>query len=392
MTSPTQKKIKILHVVGQMGNRGGLESWIMQLLRHIDRDRFQIDLMVHVTDAFPFFEAELDSLDIKIVRCLYPQRPWIFSGNFKKILQKHGPYDIIHSHLHQFSGYILRLAHHQKICYRIVQTHSDTSPIDQQAPWYRQIYFGLMRYWLNRYTTVGIGVSRKALNALLGNDIWQSDPRWQVLYCGIDLDLFRQPLDRLSVRSEFDIPAEAFVIGHVGRFVPLKNHELMLNTLIKVLEKAPNTYMLFVGDGPLKQSIESKALDMGIASKVIFAGSQSQVPRIMQGAMDVLMLPSSFEGLPLVGLEAQAAGLPVILSDVVTEEVDEIKTLIQRINLSEPISVWVDAILNSRHIKQKHTQTACLKILENSPFNITQNVKSLQALYLKCMAIPDQKI
>jgi glycosyltransferase involved in cell wall biosynthesis len=389
MTIPTQQKIKVLHVVGQMGNRGGLESWIMQLSRHIDRDRFQIDLMVHVTDSFPFFELELDNLGIKIVRCLYPQNPWLFSANFKKALQDHGPYDIIHSHLHQFSGYILRLAHQQKICHRIVQTHSDTSPLDQQAPWYRQIYLGLMRYWLNRYTTIGIGVSRKALKALLGNDRWQSDPRWQVLYCGIDLDLFRQPLDPL-VRSEFGIPADAFVIGHVGRFVPLKNHELMLNILIKVLEKAPNTYMLFVGDGPLKQAIAIKAQDMGITAKVIFAGSQDRVARIMRGAMDILILPSSFEGLPLVGLEAQAAGLPVILSDVVTKEVDEIKTLIQRINLSEPIAVWVDAVLNSRYIKQKHTQTACLEILENSPFNITQNVKSLQALYLKCMAVADQ--
>lgn len=389
MTIPNQKtkpKIKVLHIVGQMGNRGGLESWIMQMLRHIDRDRFQIDLMVHVTDDFPFFDAELNQLGVKIVRCLYPQRPWLFATNFKQALQEHGSYDIVHSHLHQFSGYLLRLAHQQKIYHRIVQTHSDTSPLDRQAPWYRQIYFGLMRYWLNRYTTLGIGVSRKALNALLGNQNWQSDPRWQVLYCGIDLELFRQPLDSPSVRSEFGIPSDAFVIGHVGRFVPLKNHELMLKILAKVLEKESNTYLLLVGDGPLRQAIATKALEMGIASRVIFAGSQNQVPKIMRGAMDVLMLPSSFEGLPLVGLEAQAAGLPVILSDIVTEEVDEIKTLIQRINLSEPIALWVDAVLNSRQIKQQHPQANCLKVLEKSPFNIIQNVKSLQDLYLKMIA------
>lgn len=384
-----KQKIKVLHVVGQMGNRGGLESWIMQMLRHIDRDRFQIDLMVHVTDDFPFFDEELDRLGVKIVRCLYPQKPWLFAPNFKRSLQEYGSYDIIHSHLHQFSGYLLRLAHQQKIRHRIVQTHSDTSPLDRQAPWHRQIYFGLMRYWLNRYTTLGIGVSRKALNALLGNENWQCDPRWQILYCGIDLELFRQPIDRLSVRTEFGIPIDAFVIGHVGRFVPLKNHELMLKILTKILEKEPNTYLLFVGDGILREAIATKALEMGIASNVIFAGSQDQVPRIMQGAMDVLMLPSSFEGLPLVGLEAQAAGLPVILSDVVTEEVDEIKTLIQRINLSEPIAIWVDAVLNSRQIKQQHTQADCLAILEKSPFNIIQNVKYLQDLYLKLMAIAE---
>jgi len=389
LNQKTTQKIKVLHVVGQMGNRGGLESWVMQMLRHIDRDRFQIDLMVHVTDDFPFFDAELDSLGVKIVRCLYPQKPWLFAPNFKKALQEYGSYDIIHSHLHQFSGYLLRLAHQQKIRHRIVQTHSDTSPLDRQAPWHRQIYFGLMRYWLNQYTTLGIGVSRKALNALLGSENWQSDPRWQVLYCGIDLELFCQPIDRLSVRTEFGIPTDAFVIGHVGRFVPLKNHELMLKILVKVLEKEPNTYLLFVGDGLLRQAIATKAIEMGIDTKVIFAGSQDQVPRIMRGAMDVLMLPSSFEGLPLVGLEAQAAGLPVILSDVVTEEVDEIKTLIQRINLSEPINIWVDAVLNSRQIKQQHTQADCLAIIEKSPFNIIQNVKSLQDLYLKMMAIAE---
>ena len=139
-----KQKIKVLHVVGQMGNRGGLESWIMQMLRHIDRDRFQIDLMVHVTDDFPFFDAELDRLGVKIVRCLYPQKPWLFAPNFKKALQEHGSYDIIHSHLHQFSGYLLRLAHQLKILHRFVQSHSDTSPLVLQSLCHRYIYFGLM--------------------------------------------------------------------------------------------------------------------------------------------------------------------------------------------------------------------------------------------------------
>ncbi|MEG3971429.1 glycosyltransferase [Microcoleus sp. T2B6] len=370
--------IRILHVVGGM-SQGGIETWLMHVLRHIDRDRFQMDFLVHTTEPCAY-DDEVLALGSRIIRCPHIHQPWIYSPQFKQILRDYGPYNIVHSHVHYFSGYVLRLAKQAGVAIRIAHSHNDTSSAEAKAKWSRQWYLSLTRRWISKYATLGLGCSQKAAVDLFG-PAWKSDPRWQILYYGIDLTPFGEQLDPVSVRGELGIPDDAFVVGHVGRFEEQKNHLFLLEIAAEIAKREPKIYLLLIGSGSLLPHIEQKAIEMGLTDHIIFAGNRRDVPRLMLGVMNVFMLPSLHEGLPVVGIEAQATGLPFILSDVITEEVDIVKPLVQRISLSQPASVWADAVLAARNAASLLTRAESRAILESSPFNIAFSVKSLTKTY-----------
>lgn len=379
-----KRGIRILHVVGGM-NRGGLETWLMHILRHIDRSRFQMDFLVHVTEPCPYDE-EVRALGSRIIPCLDPLKPGLYAGNFKRILREYGPYDVVHSHVHHFSGYVLRLAKQAGVPVRIAHSHNDTSVTEAKVGWKRRLYLASTEWWIDRYATIGLGCSSKAAASLFGSS-YDRDPRWQILYYGIDLKAFSQSVDPVAVRTELGIPADAFVVGHVGRFHQQKNHEFLLEIAALVAQREPHMRLLLVGDGSLRPDIEQKAIQMGLADKVIFAGVRPDIPRLMLGAMDVFLLPSLHEGLPLVLLEAQSIGLPCIFSDNITEEVDFLKPLMRRISLSQSPSVWAEAVLAAKGDKSVITQTDALALLEKSNFNIQMSVNELTKVYLANFAL-----
>ena len=378
MKSTEQNLRRILHVVGGM-NRGGIETWLMHLLRHIDRDHFQMDFLVHTEQPCPY-DDEARDLGSKIIPCLDPSKPWLYARNFKQILGEYGPYDIVHSHVHHFSGYVLYLAKQAGVAVRIAHSHNDKSALESKSGLYRRLYLALTKWWIARYATVGLGCSRKASANLFGSD-WESDPRWQVFYCSIDLKDFNHLVDSATVRAKFGIPRDAFVIGHVGRFEKQKNHTFLVEIAAEVAKQEPKMRLLLVGDGPLRSQIEQRVNQMGLADLVIFAGVQPNVPQLMLGGMDAFLLPSLHEGLPVVGIEAQAAGLPFILSDVITEEVDQVKPLIKRLSLSQCASEWAKAVLESPSLKSLYPQAESLTSMENSPFNIAYSVQDLTKIY-----------
>lgn len=367
---------RILHVVGGM-NRGGIETWLMHILRHIDRDRFRIDFLVHTMQPCAY-DDEIRALGSQIIPCLYPPRPWIYASNFKQILRKYGPYDIVHSHVHHYSGYVLRLAHQAGVPTRIAHSHNDTSSLQVKAGLYRQLYFALTKRWIARYATVGLGCSRNAVAALFG-PVWETEPRCQILYYGIDLTPFRDRIDSMS-RAKLGIPKNALVIGHVGRFVEQKNHTFLLEIAASVRSREPQMRLLLVGDGSLRPDISRQVAQMGLTDCVIFAGSRPDVPQLMLGAMDMFLFPSLYEGLGLVLIEAQAAGLPCIFSDVVPQEADVVKPLRQRLSLSQPASEWAEVLLTQRHAVAI-SQSDALSLVETGPFNIEMSVKQLENIY-----------
>ncbi|PSB08400.1 glycosyltransferase [filamentous cyanobacterium Phorm 46] len=378
MKNTQQNLRRILHVVGGM-NRGGIETWLMHVLRHIDRDRFQMDFLVHTTEPCPY-DDEARSLGSKIIPCLDRSKPWLYARNFKRILREYGPYDIVHSHVHHFSGYVIWLAKQAGVAVRIAHSHNDTSSAESKAGLYRRLYLTLMEWWIARYATLGFGCSCKAA-ADLFQSFWEKDRRWQILYYGIDLTPFREPVDAIAIRAELGIPPDAFVIGHVGRFAAQKNHLFLLEIAAEVAKREPKMRMLLLGEGSLRPEIEQKVSELELGDHIIFAGNRSDVPRLMLGAMDAFILPSLHEGLPVVGIEAQAADLPFILSDMITYEVDIVKPLVQRISLLQPASVWADAVLSSRNAASNIVQADSLAILENSPFNITFSVHKITKIY-----------
>jgi glycosyltransferase involved in cell wall biosynthesis len=368
--------IRVLHVVGGM-NRGGVETWLMHVLRKIDRQQFQMDFLVHTREPCAY-DDEIRALGSKIIPCLSPKKPWFYALNIRRILKEQGPFDVVHSHVHHFSGFVLWLASLSKVPIRIAHSHNDTRRMDHGETALRKGYLLLTKRLIKKYATIGLACSREAAVALYGVD-WENDPRLRVLYYGIDLEPFRQPVDRVKVRRELNIPFDALVIGHVGRFNEQKNHNFLIEITAEIAKIEPNVRLLLIGDGPLRTFIENKVKALGLIDNVIFAGIRSDIPRLMKGAMDVFLLPSLFEGLPIVGIEAQASGLPLVISDSITKETGIIRELIVWKSLSTSAADWADIICQVKE-NQRDSKTALVS-LDNTLFNIEQSMRRLEELY-----------
>lgn len=376
------RRLRILHIVGGMG-RGGLETWLMHVLRHIDRGRFEMDFMVHTADACAYDE-EIRALGGRVLPCLQCSRPWIYAKHFRRLLAEFGPYDIVHSHVAHFSGYTLRLAQRAGVPVRIAHSHNDTKLSDRSPNPFRRIYLVTTKRWIRCHATLGLAVSAKAAEALFG-PAWQSGSLCRLLSYGIDLDPFRAGRNP-SLRATLPLPTDAFVIGHVGRFVDQKNHRFLLEVTRAVVDANPNTCLLLIGDGPLRRAIERRAAELSLTKHVVFAGLRSDVPRLLLGMVDVFVMPSLYEGLGLVCIEAQAAGLPCVIADTVPGEADAVPRLVTRLSVSESASTWAEAVLAKRGEAPPVTQGEALAILEASPFNIRKATGELARVYENAVA------
>jgi glycosyltransferase involved in cell wall biosynthesis len=371
--------VRILQIMGGM-HRGGVETCLMHFLRKIDRKRFQIQILVHEPQKCEY-DDEIYSLGIPIIPCPSYKNPFLYARNFISILVKYGPYDIIHSHVHFYSGFIFLLARMAGVKNLIVHSHNDTRILDFQAKGLRKLYLKSSRKLLEKFATVGLACSKPAAKALYGED-WEKDPRWRLLYCTIDLNPFEKFVKNPSRRTLLNIPSDAFVVGHVGRFTKLKNHRFMLQIFAEIVKKQPSAVLLLVGGGSLMSETRQRVKEMRLQEKVIFAGSRNDVPDILLNCIDVFLFPSlNYEGLPLALLEVQAAGLPCVISDGITEELDIVKPLIQRLPLEASVSTWAEAVLKNYKEPRSITQEEALALIKNSYFNIDNNILNLESLY-----------
>jgi len=367
--------IKVLQFVGCM-DYGGIETWLMHVWRHIDRTKFQFDFCY--TKPQPgAYAPEIQALGGRMVACRLNQRnPFGFARRFRALLRE-GQYSVVHSHVHHFSGFVIRLAHRAGVPMRIAHSHNTSDGKASTPP--RLLYRALMSHWIRKYATYGLAASAPAAAALFGPD-WQSDPRFRVLYCGIDLEPFRQEVSREAVRQELGIPKDAPVVGHVGRFTPQKNHAFLLQIAAEVVKMRPDVRFLLVGDGPLRPQIEARARELGIAGNAIFTGVRSDVPRLMLGAMDAFIFPSLWEGLGLVVVEAQAAGLPCIVSEWVPAEATVLPEGVERVPLSGGQGQWVLALVQALEHRELD-RGASTDLVAASAFSIVRSAHALEELY-----------
>jgi glycosyltransferase involved in cell wall biosynthesis len=380
VTSTSKSATRVLQVIRSGLAWGGAEVWLMNVLRNIDRERFQIDFAVGPQGVRRTRADEAYALKARIFQCPNNRRPIAFARGFQQILHQHGPYDIVHSHDGFYTGYILRLARQSGVPVRIAHDHNDLSVIKERATTLQRIYIKAMSSLIVQNANLILAVSRKVAD-YWSEAPWELSPQRRILYCGIDLEPFRATLDRAGVRAELGIPAEAFVVGHVGNFRDEKNHTFLIDIAVEVAKREPNMRLLLVGTGPLRSAIERQLSLAGVADKVIFTGTRTDVPRLMLGAMNAFVFPSLYEGLGLAGVEAQAAGLPLIVSDVVPEEIGVVNSLVRRLALSQPASVWAEAVLATRKNAPPIIQQDALRLLENSRFNIVNSVKELTSIY-----------
>lgn len=358
-------------------NPGGVETWLLHTLKYADRDRLEF----HICTFGPhpgMYASKVEELGGKILRCPIGANPWSFGERFRRILRE-GHYDVVHSHVHFFSGAILRWASSAGVPVRIAHSHT---PQDGKANTLaRKCYRSLMKSWLGRYATRGFAVSTTAGTNLFG-ETWHTDRRFSILHYGIDLQPFQQPIDREDIRRELQIPTDALVVGHVGRFDTPKNQRFLLEVAHELLKKRPDVHFLFVGDGPLRAEIQERARELGLSGRTHFTGLRTDVPRLMRAAMNVFVFPSLWEGLPVVMIEAQAAGLRCIVSDAVTNEVSILPEQLQWLPLPAGAETWATATIHALD-GESIVHDSSLQVVAQSDFCAQKSV--LSELYLTAM-------
>ena len=328
-------EIRILHVVTYMG-RGGLETMIMNYYRQMDRTKVQFDFLVH-RDFQADYDDEIEQLGGRIYR-IGRLVPW--SGAYQRALDAffaaHPEYRVVHVHQDCLSAVILKAAKKHGVPVRIAHSHSSSQ--DKNLKYLIKLYY---KRQIPTYATALFACGRDAGDWMFGGK------PYTIVNNAIDAAQYSYSHVRaMEMRRSIHIAEDAFVIGHVGRFSPVKNHTFLLDVFDELCRADERAVLMLVGDGELRKSMEDKAKAMGLEDRVLFTGVRSDVCDLMQ-AMDVFVFPSLYEGLPVSLVEAQAAGLPCIISDRVPDAC-MLTDLVQRVDLVESARQWAERILKVR--------------------------------------------
>lgn len=361
--------IRVL-VLDTVMDRGGAETMIMNYYRQIDRSKIQFDFLVNR----PYegaYEKEIQELGGKIFRMcpLYPQYFGRYKKEVREFLKAHPEYQIIHSNLEERSYFALKEAKKLDIPVRISHSHNAPRGFDLKS---------IIRYYfranLKPQVTHMFTCGEEA-------GIWLYGKKQQdnviMMNNAIDAKLYQyNPTVEEEMRKELGLEGK-FVIGHVGRFFPQKNHTFLIEIFAKVYQQNKNAVLLLVGGGELETEIKEKVEELNLTEAVKFLGVRSDIHRIMQ-AFDVFILPSLFEGFPVTMVEAQAAGLPCIISDQVPPQCAITKN-VEIISLKQSPQQWAERLLSYQNTKKQNTYETIVK----QNFDITANAKWLQQFYLE---------
>lgn len=306
--------IRVLHILHSM-NRGGAEAMLMNYYRNVDRARVQFDFLLTEQNRCQY-EEEIENLGGRVYRVplLTFNNPFPYINGVKKFLKEHPEYRIVHSHTSSKSAVPLWVAEHCGVPVRVCHAHSSSAGHGLE---------GFVRWalgvWLKRVATDFMSCGEGATVCWYGRDYLN---KAYFVPNAVDMDKYGFDASvRLGKRAALGLSADVCVMGMVSRFHPVKNHLFALEVLAALKQRGCNAKLLFVGDGDLCHAIEEKMKVLNLQSDVIMAGLVSDVPNYLQ-AMDIVLMPSFHEGLPVSLVEAQANGLSVVASTGVPHEVD----------------------------------------------------------------------
>lgn len=362
--------IRILHVLGTL-NRGGAETMLMNLYRKIDRTKIQFDFVIHTGENCDYTN-EVYALGGKI----YSVSPYRVINHFsykkewRDFFRDHSEYKIIHGHIYSSAAVYLKIA---KKYERLTIAHSHNT---NSGKGLKGIVKRIMRLPVKYVADYFLACSKEAGEWLLGEKTFRSD-RSFILKNAIDVNAFTySETVRQDVRNEFGIKDE-ILLGHIGRFEYQKNHQFILQILNKVLQKGLNVKMMLIGDGELRSEIEQKAREMDIDQYLIFTGVRKDVNRLLQG-FDVFIFPSHFEGLGIVAIEAQAAGLPCLVSETIPKEV-QVTNLVSFLPIDsseQTLTLWVNKIKSA-----ERTRRNTAREIIDAGYDISETIQWLSNFY-----------
>lgn len=363
------KPIRILHVFGRL-DRGGAETMVMNFYRNIDRSKVQFDFVIH-TDEECDFNKEIHELGGKIfsIPRYNGRNHFAYKRAWIKLFKKHPEYNIIHGHIRSTATIYTRIAKGFGIT-TIVHSHSTASRGNK----FEQLVKNVMQLPIRYIADYMLACSLDAGKWLFGKNV-QKKHNFRVIKNAIKLDkfIFNEGV-RNQIRDKYNI-GNKLVLGHVGNFTSPKNHSFLLDVFFEVNKRRKDVVLLLVGDGELKNKINNKAMKLGIKDKVIMVGSTNNVNNYLQ-AMDIFLFPSLFEGLGIAAIEAQAAGLPCLISEYVPDEVC-VTQLATKIPVKSS-KTWAEYVLNTELQRGNY----CNDIIKNG-YDIDNQVKYLQKFYLE---------
>lgn len=363
--------LHVLHVFGKL-NRGGAESRVMDLYRNMDRTKVQFDFMQHTTRVCDF-QPEIEQLGGKVYH-VPPFRFWNYFSYckaWKQFIGEHPEIRIVHGHMTSTASIYLPIAHKKGV---FTIAHSRNAGVDKGI---KGKLTKFLRRNLKEKCDRCFACSKLAGEAVFGKEAMEQG-NVTIIPNAIDAARFTfDPEVRKQKREELHIQPQEFLIGEVGRFDPQKNQKYAVEILAECRKKNFPAKLILIGEGPLMETVRQQVEELRLQEYVIFTGLQKNVVPFYQ-AMDFFLLPSFYEGLPGVAVEAQASGLRGILSDAITTET-AMTSLMEFRSVQEPARVWADRIMACGHYERQNM----LKQMQETGFDVKNLANRLQDFYLR---------
>lgn len=376
MEEAMAETIRVLHVLGGVG-LGGAESRIMDLYRQMNRDEIQFDFLVHSRDPHgrspEFYEDEIRQLggQIYVLPKFRVYNYFVYQKAVKDFFRRHHEFRVVQGHMTSTAGIYLPIAKRSGV--PVTVAHSRNAGVVKGPKGAATRFF--------RRNLVQKADQCFACSALAGVDVFGSKAMEQgkvkIIHNAIDAGRFTyDPRKRAMIRESLGLKGE-LVLGHVGRFDHQKNHPYLIAVFDSLCKRRQDAALLLLGEGPHMEEIKEKCRRLGIGEKVRFLGNQKR-PEDYYQAMDIFLLPSFYEGLPGVLVEAQAAGLQCFVSDAVTREA-KITDLVTYLSIGQPAEVWADQIQAAACYEREDTY----QTVKNAGFDVKTQANGYRLFYQK---------
>lgn len=364
------EKIKILMVMGST-NMGGTQMFVLNLLRNIDLSRFQIDFVINFEERENGIGQKLREKGCQIYMLPYFKvyNYYSFVKAWKQFLREH-QYDIVHGHSTNSASIYLNIAK-KAGCITIAHCHSTGFRGNKVEQLLKGFYIKNIRhaadYWF--------ACSKTAAEHLYGKGYDEYEHYYDIPNA-INAEKYQyNEIVAKRIRQDLGVRDDELLCGHIGSFTAPKNHAFLLEVFNEVLQIKPNAKLICCGSGPLMPQIREKVIEMEIEDKVIFPGVVHNCNEYLM-AMDVFIFPSIFEGFGIALLEAEATGLPIVMSDVIPDDID-ITDCVHRLSLNDSAKVWAELVCRL----SSYNRARYNKIISDSKYNMRTSVRMVMSLY-----------
>lgn len=364
--------IKVLQVVGNL-RIGGAETVAMNILRYIDKNVYEVHYLVY-GDSISYYEEEVSALGGKVIHVPYTSNLFRYKKLLKKLSREYGPYSIVHAHMMFHNGIVLSAAKLVGVPWRVSHAHSTNDGYNSTNFFYgiiRKIYINITRIMILRNATSYIACGVAAGEFLYGKDFFAK--KGILIKNGIDAKKYSfNPIVRKELRECHQL-SDKYVLGCIGHFDAVKNHKFLINVFTEVCKISENCMLILLGDGGLRTDIEMMVQERHLEDKVVFTGNVTNIHEWIQ-AIDCLLMPSLYEGVPLTLIEAQASGLRCIVSSNVSQEA-AITNCVEFIPLENPL-LWVKRICSIKNERRSQIEEVDL-----SGYGVERQMEKIYEIY-----------